>query len=202
MSDSRTAFTSLLKHVVFHLKDCPQELILLNAVEVAREFCGDSGCWRYNHDPIYVRSAQTDYELDDKPCNTEIVAVIDPILLDGQRLYQDRGDYYLSDRTLLRLARATGRNIAKALKVEVTLRPSEAATDIDARIYGDYHLALADGVIWKMCAMPEKPWSNGNLAAYHQAEYLNKLAKCRIDMTKGGAGMTKTLQMRPRYKFA
>jgi hypothetical protein len=195
MSESRRPFTDLIPKVHRHLRAVPPVLILEAAVEIAREFCRDTTCWTMDLDPIYVRSGQSDYELEVDACQAEIVGVTESYVSNQKQV--EGTDYTLMDRTLYHFLSEPGVSISQGLQVTVALRPTEDATQIDERVYNDYYEAFRDGIIWRLASEKNKPWSDPALASERLILFENAKEKARVDVIRGGPGMKANLQMKP-----
>lgn len=198
-------FTNLLPYLQVDLPGCPNELKMQQAVEVWRAFCEDTECWRFDIDRIMLREDEPDYDLDDPPCGSEIVSIVEA-WQDGVLL--DPSAYELVERNMIRLASIPGsdttldatattrENDKRGLNVKVALRPISSATDIDARVYNDYYSAIVDGIVWQLAAQPKKPWTSPEIANYRLQQYENKKVKARADLLRGGPGASKPLYLR------
>jgi len=60
------------------------------------------------------------------------------------------------------------------LLVRVAVRPTDAATGCSPNIYIDYKKAIAVGTAAALMNMPNKPWSNAEMGAFYQGQYLSR----------------------------
>lgn len=56
-------------------------------------------------------------------------------------------------------------------------KPLIGVTQIDDSIFNDYYQSFIDGALARMFAIPERPWTNPTLAAFHQRRYEDAVAE-------------------------
>jgi hypothetical protein len=88
---------------------------------------------------------------------------------DPQCLVMERpGAYYLVP--------ALSDPMTDAVRMRIVVGLTEAATECDDRIRRDWRDAITSGAKARLMAIPEKPWTNLQLAGVHQAVYMGAVA--------------------------
>lgn len=165
------------------LPGCPQ----VAADEVLRQtaiaFCEQSLAWRWRHPDITVTAGINHY--DYVPLGSAAVHAllwarfndsdIEPIAEADIRSHDWRNAtghprYVLGDITGITLVPSP--DLAGTVKLEVALKPAIDATGIDDDIYREYRQVIAHGAIGRLMLSPNKPYTNGQLAAAHRLLYL------------------------------
>lgn len=71
------------------------------------------------------------------------------------------------------------------LVVPVSLRPTMSATGADDAIYNDHWNTIREGVLGRAMAMPNKPWSNPQLASAHYSAFNRSIEEARMQKNMG-----------------
>jgi hypothetical protein len=147
------------------------------------DFCREAWAWRETIS-VPLTAGQTDYTIT--PAGTDIVSALE---VDHPTLNVFGSRYKFG---LLVLPRTpTSADVGEPLYVVAVLSPAlDQGADIEALIPTDmwskWHLTLLSGTFARMMAQPAKPWSNPQLAAYHQRKYQSDRAVARRDVATDG----------------
>lgn len=176
-----------------------------NAIRnAAIEFCRRTNAWRYDADPIVVVAGVADYDLDvpsgsgaalirsaEFTTSGGALAMLDPKspdqldeIMPGWKTEQSAVVYYTSPSpdviTLAGLPEEAG-----TLKLVLALVPTRASTGIDQSIHEQHLDAITHGAAARLMAMPKKPWSDPNMAAYHAGEFANVITGTKVSAARG-----------------
>ncbi len=134
---------------------CPDPLIEEEILSAAIEFCKRA--------QIYTTSISESITSGDEsvtitaPDNTSVVEV-DHIEIDDIKYYEIE-----HDEGVISFDKAATQDYD--MIISVSLKPLMSATALPNILYNDWYQTIAAGAKAKLMIMPEKPWSNPNLAA-------------------------------------
>lgn len=86
---------------------------------------------------------------------------------------------------------------AYSLKMIVVLKPLRTATGMDKAVFDDLENVIMHGALQHLLVMPNKNWSDRELATYHAKQYLSKITERRARANLGAARASMSVQMRP-----
>ena len=72
-----------------------------------------------------------------------------------------------------------------SLWLEVSMCPSEAATDVQDAVFEEFRDAIAAGAKWRLYARPKKPWTNLDLAAGYRTLFDRAIATAQAKAARG-----------------
>lgn len=75
--------------------------------------------------------------------------------------------------------------LASGILAKISVKPAQAATDIDDAIWEKYLEAIASGAKARLFAMKKKPWTDATLAAYHGGIFNEEIAQARLAAHRG-----------------
>lgn len=159
-------------------------------------FCEQSLAWLIDHPPISVVAGTSEYALT--PPEDAVVHAITFAALNGEEIEAYKGETDISVRNrrnrtavaqyipggpgsviLAPKPAATG-----ALTMIVALKPSPASVGIDDVQFNEYREAIVHGALLRLMLSPKKPYTNAQLAAYHQQQFAIKTAAAGIRVAK------------------
>jgi hypothetical protein len=73
------------------------------------------------------------------------------------------------------------------LTITVALKPSAISTGIDDTLFHEYREAIIHGSMARLMLSPKKPYTNIQLAAYHQQQFIIKTAAAGMRVARGYA---------------
>ena len=184
--------------VLTELPKCPPALLLQETRNVIMLFCEESRQWRVELDAIAVTKDLTTYDLE-RPYAYSSIIMPTKVVYDGITLAADT-DYKMTTRTEMELQFTPDKDLDEGLVVTVALRPAPSATVIDGRLFEDWYQVWGDGVKGALMRMSDQAWTDPNMAPYYWRQFMDGIARARVDRIKGGTN--RTLIARPRFKFA
>jgi hypothetical protein len=179
---------------------------MLDAIrESAIEFLKKSNAWRYDVDPITVAANATIIELD-LPRNTRIRQILDATYAGGQLKIYERDEI---NKLRPNYLNETGNGINAVVPVvnnEVRVMPTpsvaalhpvlftvslyltEAAITIDSDVYEEWRDVIRFGALHRLQIMPNKPWSNMEMAGINLGKFRSGISDARIQALRGNNG--------------
>lgn len=210
-------FVSLEPKLAASVPGCPRPTIVQYVRDIAREVCEKTLVWRFEQDPIRLTAGVYEYEYDN-PNNTEVVAVIhgaingQPLTVGTQEdihgLFPDwpsldttkRGSpLYLSqfDPDHFVLAVIPDDVITYDVKMFLALKPTLEATGMAETPFNKSEQLIIHGVLQHLLVLPNKSWTDRELASYHAKQYVYKTALARAQANIGAGRGSLAVRMRP-----
>jgi hypothetical protein len=159
-------------------------------------FCEQSLAWLAEHPLIPVVAGTAEYAL--APREDAVVHAVTFAALNGEEIgaYKDETgisarnwrngtsapQYILSGAGSMILAPKPGANAA--LTMIVALKPSPTSAGIDDAQFNEYREAIVHGALLRLMLSPKKPYTNAQLAAYHQQQFVIKTAAAGVRVAK------------------
>lgn len=207
-----TNWESYLPEVNPEVPACPHP-IMVNAVRnAAIEFCEKTLIWREDLDAITILTDKRGYDLD-PPTDTVIVVpiyvavdgeIIRPASVDQlddvslyQRVLKTSRTYDMISASRLQLGWEPDADLTSGLEVRAALRPSSSADGADTTIYEEWHEDIAAGAKARLMMMPNKNWTNPQLAMYYQNMFDAGIGEAKAVIGKGRTRVSQQVQMRP-----
>ena len=176
----------LYPYVQPYVTGCPEVVIKTHLQEAAAEFCAKSEIWRYNLEPSYTSKNTSDYELDVP--NRAVLENIMVLTLDGVPLTHVSERHFIP-ATLVNGSAVTGTPTHFSVFEDASIRmyptpitkhtftgvlvvkPSLAAKGIEDFIFESHGRSIAAGAIARIAGIPNKEWSNPEVAISNQIEF-------------------------------
>lgn len=214
---STRTFMSLVNRLAPSVPGCPQPIIEQHVRDAAIEACERTLAWRYEQPVTRLTPGVYEYPYNN-PLQTEVHAFItatvngsplDPVTL--EQLYAKYPNWPSLDpdqradpRVICQLdpdnyTLAPIPDAAKTydLKMIIILKPLRTATGMDKSVFDDLENVIMHGALQHLLVMPNKNWSDRELATYHAKQYLSKITERRARANIGNARASMTVQMRP-----
>lgn len=178
-----TPFTDMYEHVLPELPGCPTVLVLPTIVKVVRHFCEQTQAWKLDLDAINIRSGVDTYDLDGVPSCAEIImpSYVESL---GNELDAEDG-YTMPNREQITLSDEPQEDEVGGLVIQVVLRPKTDATETCDDLFCDWHEIWAYGVMERLMRMPDKIWTEPNMANAYHTMYWNGINDARVDVDRG-----------------
>jgi hypothetical protein len=177
-----TDLTDVRPYVLPDVDKCPIPIVDQAIRQAAIRFCAETGVWRYTHATQPVVEITTTY-IFVPPTGAKVERVL-AAWLDGQPLTVKNATDMLgvvdwttetgTPTCLVVLSDSQFRVYPLGdgdVDMEVTLKPSRAATTIDDNVFEAHVEAIASGALEILMVKPGKPWSNPDLAVYHKGKF-------------------------------
>lgn len=197
------ALTTLVPDVRVAIPELPSFVAERQLLRAARLFCEDSRTWRVNISLSVTTTVATIDVTALLPANTELVEIIsvkntgggapvEPrtyVWLDKNtsnwREETDRNAkwYLLDGNNAIRLVPTPTTTIAALYDVRVAVKPLLSATQIDDVVLNKYDEVLVHGALARLYLMPRKPWTDANLAQYHEGLFRMAIPPARSEAT-------------------
>jgi hypothetical protein len=169
--------------VVSDLPGCPFAAIDVALRQAAIDFCSQSLAWKYSHPDIAVTVGTASYNY--VPPDQAVVHAVTYAEFEGSEIDCHTGEsgiqiynwrnqtgspqYVLGGATSLSLVPTP--DVAGTLKLEVALKPDPAATGLDDSVFAEFREAMVHGALGRLMLSPKKPYSNAQLATFHQQQF-------------------------------
>jgi len=207
-------FSDLVNRLAPSVPGCPQPVVLNYVRDAAIEACERTLAWRYEQPDIRLTPGVVDYPFE-IPASTEIHAII-TTSVNGVRVaavtletihglypkYPDNSTDQLStpryivhiDPDTFYVAPPPDANTTYDVAMFVALKPLRDASGMDKSIMDDLETAIMHGALQHLLVLPERTWSDKELAAYHAKQYTFKVAerRARVNVGSGRAVLTAT----------
>jgi len=210
-------FHSLVQRLVTSVPGCPQPVIEQYVRDAAISVCERTLAWRYKQPSIRVTQGVYDYPYE-VPTGSEVHAFItatvngrpiEPVTLEQLHLkYPDwpstdpdrRADprYIVHlDADTFGLAPIPDSNEPYDLNMIVALKPLRSARGMDQTAMDDLETAIMHGALQELLVLPNKNWSDRELAVYHAKQFLMQTTERRARANLGAGRASVSVQMRP-----
>lgn len=210
-------FLSLATRLASSVPGCPQPVIEQHIRDSAIEVCERTLAWRYQQPSIRLTPGVYEYAYNN-PTQSEVhaflTATVNGVPLEPVTLEQLYGSYpdwpnlatdkRANPRLICQLdpdnfvlAPLPDATVAYDLKMIVALKPLRTATGMDKTVFDDIENVIMHGALQHLLVMPNKNWSDRELAAYHAKQYISKTTERRARANLGAARASMTVKMRP-----
>ena len=206
-------YTEFIPHVQTDVQGCPRAAMIDAIRKTCIEFCQDSNYWRFEQDPMDLVKDEKDYEFE--PFRNTVVTTIRSMVTDDGRVsptteeeldYSDHNWRDLTDTrptwyvpflpAFFRLVPFPKETVVGVLKILVALAPTRDSTEVWEDIFTHHLTTIANGAQSKLLAIPDKTWTNFELAGVRGSMYRRRLSGAKIDAIKGFS--RRTLHARAR----
>ena len=200
-------FDSLVSRLSPSVPGCPQPVIEQYVRDAAIDACSRTLAFRHIQNKIALTPGVYDYPYD-PPTNTEVHAVLSASI-DGNHMttlsleaFQDRfpkwpdfvdAEYgcpkYLSQLDADTFIVTPTPDSAKLyeLRMVVAVKPLRASFDMDSTTFDELEDLIMHGALQNLLILPERTWSDRELAPFHAKQYLYKAAERRARANLGAA---------------
>jgi len=210
-------FLSLATRLATSVPGCPQPVIVQYVRDAAIEVCERTLSWRYMQPLTRVVPGVYEYPYNN-PTGSEVHAFLtatinderlEPVTLEQlASMYPDWPSTDVNKRSDPRLVcQIDPDNFVIApipddsktynIKMIVALKPLRDATGMDKTVFDELEDTIMHGALQHLLVLPDKNWSDRELAAYHSKQYLYKTTERRARANIGAARATMTVKMRP-----
>lgn len=125
----------------------------------------------------------TEFRIDGVPWETSYLELLND-LDDLNELYIASTKYFnYPDRTHIKFLGIEAKD--QRFYIKQAYAPLTTITTMDDYIYDRYHKAIEARAKWELMSMPEKDWSNGELALYNMGLYKDGIAEAKSILSHG-----------------
>jgi len=168
---------------------CPTASVDFALTHAATEFCDRTHLWREYLDPEETQEDEPEYKL----IGSGVIAAVTDVAIDGCSLrhlhfndvpperVQDRGrprGFLLVNDDTIRLFPVP--DAEYLFTAQVVLKPSKTARGVEDFLYESYADILIDGALYRLRRIPDKEWTNLQLAELNRLNFERGLAKARV----------------------
>lgn len=210
-------FVTLEPKLAASVPGCPRPTIIQYVRDIAREVCAKTLAWRYEQDPIRLTAGVYSYEYD-VPSNAEVCGIIHaamngvPITICTQEGIHGAYPSWPSTDSTVRstptlLSQFDNDNFVVApvpndtpnydVKMFLALKPMLDATGMAQTPFDELEQVILHGVLQHLLVLPNKSWTDRELAAYHAKQYVSKTALQRAQANLGVGRGAVAVRMRP-----
>lgn len=210
-------FLSLVTRLAPSVPGCPQPIVEQYVRDAAIEVCERTLSWRYEQPKIRLTPGVYEYPYEN-PLGTEIHAFLS-VSLNGESIepatleqltrkypaWPDLTPAQLStpqnvcqlDADNFVLAPVPDDTVVYDLKMIVALKPLRTATGMAKTVLDDIENVVMHGALQHLLVLPNRTWTDRELASYHAKQYAFKTSERRARANLGAARASMTVQMRP-----
>jgi len=210
-------FASMSPTIAPHAPGCPNPTIEQHIRRIAREVCEKTLTWRYEQPLVRLTKGIHLYEYD-VPKDTEVVSVfhatINYLPISAATLDVIRKQYpawpttdvtYHSRPMLVGQLDVDHFAVAPTpddtetydARMVLAIKPTLEATGMDQTVLDDCEGLILHGVLQHLLLLPNKSWTDTQLASYHAKQYVYKTALKRATANIGAANGSLTVEMHP-----
>lgn len=176
-------WSELYDLVMPDLPGCPFAAVNSALRQSTIVFCEQSLAWKEEHPPVAVLPATAEYAFI--PPTGAAVHAVTYAQFNGKEISPHTGElhfatrawrnqtgtpeYVLGGATSLRLVPEP--DTAGTLAMVVALKPSASAAGIHEVLFNEYREAIVHGALARLMLSPRKPYTNTQLAQYHQQQF-------------------------------
>lgn len=153
---------------------CPNPLIKDEVLSAAIEFCERTSIYTEKLTESVLAGAET--LTITLPANTALIGI--------DRLEINDTDYFDIDHDGTTIDFGEAVPSALTIYVYVSLKPLRTVTTLPDVLFNDWFQAIAAGAKAKLMIMPEKKWTNPNLAMVHADVFENKVGSAIQEATR------------------
>lgn len=192
-----------------YVPGCPSDSIKQALIDVMRDFCNFTRCYKYEVESETIMALVSDYDIEMPNLQVEPIAIEhmahgsaevkfrDPSwmarMLGANWRTRETDDFryftQIQTKSFCFPCIPQNNQTLGALSYRVALRPIAAATTIDDAQSSEWIDSWSPGVLARLYAIPKKQWSDAALAGSKQKEYLQArgLARIRVEQAYGNA---------------
>lgn len=209
MSDSLAILESVRQTVLLRLAGASPEIVDFEARWLISEFLSETRIWRETYS-VGLTAGVTDYALPIED-ETAVAVLMEARIGTAQlgfggisaipnpaRVGLPTRIMMFDDRTARVFPAPTAEDIALPLEVSVALTLLVTVDAVPPDVIRPYHHYLLDGLLARMYAMPDKPWTNTRMAEPHLRRFQSgkSFVRRELDASRGYG----SLRMRgPRF---
>jgi len=189
-----TTWETFYPYILPYLPGCPEVVIETHLQEAASKFCAESEVWRYTIDSDYTSNGTSDYQID-VTSGTLLESILffyvngSPLTRVADRHFsipinQDGSDIkgapiyvsILDDKSVRLYPTPDGKYTFNGV---VVLKPKLSATGVEDFIYDAHGRTISSGAISRLAEIPNKEWSNPELAMQHRFEFTRGITNAK-----------------------
>jgi hypothetical protein len=205
-----TAINSFWNRMAAKVPGCPVPAAHRAIVDAVRQFCEDTHVLLKSFEEEDI-----DYTTIDSTDNDSITITLtsyftgyEPIVpeffqIDGGNwnlsrldLYNDNSNldsiqltdtkfYNFPSTTTMKIFPFTDQGANFDIFLKLAVKPNDGSTTFDDFLFNDWRKAIVPLAVAMLQEMPDRPWSNPNMAAYNRQQYLINSGKAKLNKSMG-----------------
>lgn len=213
---AKRTFLDVVNRLMPSVPGCPTPIVEQYVRDAAIEACERTLAWRYEQPKIRLTQGIHDYEYE-APDDAEVHAVLtatcngvkmNPISLEQLHDIYPKWPYtgpdeeadprYVTQLDPDHFAVAPLPDaVAYDVRMIVALKPLRTATDMDKTALDDLENVVMHGALQHLLVLPDRTWSDRELATYHAKQFAYKLTERRARANLGANRSSMRVQMQP-----
>ena len=198
-------FSQFFNEVLPDLPGCPEAMALNDILDAAIEFCERTKVHKIDLAPITLlaNTPSVSFSVPASTPQTRVHVILQALY--GTTPLDFKDPDYLSvhydpswrtktgtplyitqdDEESFRVVPYLTVDATVTLNLFVALKPTAAATDIEARLWREYRDIIADGAMGRLMLTPKKPYSDAQLGAFHMDEFNTAIGRINRKAFRG-----------------
>ncbi len=191
---------------------CPVSAMLAKLREAAREFCSRARVWVIVSEATDILAGESVYGLRG-PTGADVCGVLS-VRHKGRKLkamtpeqwsaLPEAADanptcFTVTEPGLVHLYPRPTENQPGVLFIEAVVQPSLSSAQAPEFLLSKHGAVIAQGALARLMLIPDRPWTDPNLAAVCERKFEDGIAGARIVVDQGGAGAQTTVKYRPFF---
>ena len=203
---STRTFADMVPRLASSVPGCPNLVIEYAIRDAAIEVCERTGAWRYKQADVTLTAGTFEYAFVPPDSNSEVHSVLTSTINDSpikfitieqaHRLYADYPSSDSDDRATPRYlvyvsadkfqtVPVPNSSPTYKVKMHVALKPVRTATAMDKGVMDDLEDVIMHSALQHLLVLPERTWSDRELASYHAKQSAFKSAERRARANVG-----------------
>jgi hypothetical protein len=204
-------YSDLVNSIAPSVPGCPQPVIITYIRRAAIDVCERTNAWKYEHATVTMTAGTYEYAFVPES-NAEVYSIL-TANLNGSKLtpttLEKIHELYPKYPSSVAAERATPRyifnispitfhvavvpdNSTDTIEMFVSQRPTKVSTGMNEAVMDDVEEAIIHGTLQHLLTLPERTWSDTELAAYHAKQFILKVNERRARANLGAARATQT----------
>jgi len=206
-------FSDLVDRVAPSAPGCPQPVILNYIRAAAIDVCERAGAWRYKHATVTMTAGTYEYAFVPES-GAEVYSILTAnlngndmtsITLEGlHEVYPKWPSSVTAERSTPKYITQINPitfhvalvpdNSTDTIEMFVAQRPTRASTGMNEAVMDDVEDAILHGALQHLLTLPERTWSDNELAAYHAKQFIFKVNERRARANIGAVRAAPTVR--------
>lgn len=207
-------YSDLVNRIAPSAPGCPQPVLITHIRNAAIDVCERTGAWRYEHATVTMTAGTYSYSFVPES-GAEVYSIltanmngvplkkttVEQVSRQYPKYPSSDADERSTPQYIFQIAPDTfyvalvPDNSTDELEMFVSQRPTRASTGMNEAVMDDVEDAIVHGTLQHLLTLPERTWSDNELAAYHAKQYIFKVNERRARATLGGTRIAPTVQM-------
>lgn len=208
-------FSDLVNRLAPSVPGCPQPVIVNYVRDAAIEVCARTSAWRYEHATVTLVAGTNSYAYvpeSGAEVHTVLSASINGVdlpsrtLEDIHSMYPKYPSSVVAERSMPQymlhidpltfyVVPVPDGDTTYTIEMFVAQKPTRAATGMNEAVMDDLETVIMHGALQHLLVLPERTWTDRELASYHAKQYAFKSAERRARANVGAGRAPLTVRM-------